>query len=447
MAMRVAALALLVLATPAWAETVAITGIRLIDGTGAAPVENAVIVVRDGRIVSAESDVEIPPDARRIAHDGRTVIPGLISTHSHVGQVGGTSMGAKNYTREVITAELEQFARYGVTTVVALGNNGPLFTTLREEAHNGSLAGANLFGVMQGIGVPNGAPPQESLQVAPNQLFRPNTADEARDAIDRMAAANTDLVKLWLDNFGGLLPVKMKPEIYRAVIEQSHKHGLKVAAHVHDLDDAIAIVEAGADIVAHGIRDKPVTPELIETMKAKGVWYVPTLALDDATFIWAEASAWTETDFVRQGVSPELAAQIDDPAWREKVLKEPRTAAARRSLAMNLQNLKTLHDAGVKIAFGTDSGATPLRVPGVAEHRELALMVEARLSPADAVTIATKNAAELMGLDDRGTIEMGKRADLLVLDGDPLSDIGASERIVEVWSAGRAMIASESRTD
>lgn len=436
---RLAVLACVMACTPAWAETVAITGVRLVDGTGATPIENAAIVMTGGRIVSAGRDIEIPADARRIDHSGRTVIPGLISTHSHVGQVGGTSMGAKNYTREVITAELAQFGRYGVTTVVALGNNGPLFATLREEAHAGTLAGADLFGVMQGIGVPNGAPPQESLKVAPNQLFRPDTPDEAREAIDRMAAANTDLVKLWLDNFGGLLPVKMKPEIYRAVIEQSHKHGLRVAAHVHDLDDALAIIDAGADIIAHGIRDKPVTPELIEKMKAKGVWYVPTLALDDATFIWAEAPEWTTTDFVRKALSPELAAQVDDPAWRAKVLKEPRTAAARRSLAMNLQNLRTLHDAGVKIGFGTDSGATPLRVPGVAEHRELALMIEAGLPPAEAVTIATRNAAELMRLDDRGTIETGKRADLIVLDGDPSAEITFSKRIVEVWTQGRRM--------
>lgn len=436
---RLAVLACVMAYTPAWAETVAITGVRLVDGTGATPIENAAIVMTGGRIVSAGRDIEIPADARRIDHSGRTVIPGLISTHSHVGQVGGTSMGAKNYTREVITAELAQFGRYGVTTVVALGNNGPLFATLREEAHAGTLAGADLFGVMQGIGVPNGAPPQESLKVAPNQLFRPDTPDEAREAIDRMAAANTDLVKLWLDNFGGLLPVKMKPEIYRAVIEQSHKHGLRVAAHVHDLDDALAIIDAGADIIAHGIRDKPVTPELIEKMKAKGVWYVPTLALDDATFIWADAPEWTEADFVRKALSPELAAQVDDPAWRAKVLKEPRTAAARRSLAMNLQNLKTLHDAGVKIGFGTDSGATPLRVPGVAEHRELALMIEAGLPPAEAVTIATRNAAELMRLDDRGTIETGKRADLIVLDGDPSAEITFSKRIVEVWARGRRM--------
>lgn len=436
---RLALAFLVLLSAPAWAETVAITGVRLVDGQGGAPVEDAAIVVTDGRIVSAGRDVDIPAGARRVDHGGRTVIPGLISAHSHVGQVGGIEMGAKNYTREIITAELAQFGRLGVTTVVALGNNGPLFSELRAEAHEGKLEGADLFGVMQGIGVPNGAPPQASLKVAPNQLFRPDTAEEARNAIDRMAAADTDLVKLWLDNFGGLLPVKMKSEVYLAVIEQSKKHGLRVAAHVHDLVDAEAIVEAGAEIIAHGIRDRPVPETLIAKMKERGVWYVATLALDDATFIWAEAPSWTETPFVRVALSPELIAQIDDPAWREKVLGEPRTAAARRSLAMNLENLKTLHDAGVKIGFGTDSGATPLRVPGIAEHRELALMVQAGLSPMEALTIATRNSAELLGLDDRGTIEAGKRADFLVLDGDPTADIAATRRIVEVWTAGRRM--------
>ncbi|MCC7253137.1 amidohydrolase family protein [Hyphomicrobium sp.] len=436
--MRLLASALMVLAgAPAAAETVALTGIRLIDGRGGAPVEDATIVISDGRIVGAGRNVAVPDGARRIAHAGRTVIPGLITAHSHVGQVGGVEMGAKNYTREIITAELAQFGRYGVTTVVALGNNGPLFQGVRADAHAGKLDGADLFGVSQGIGVPNGAPPQAMMKVGPDQLFRPATAEEARQAVDRMAAAKTDLVKIWLDNFGGLLPVKMAPEVYRAVIDQSHRHGLRVAAHVHDLVDAEAIIDAGADIIAHGIRDKPVPPELIAKMKEKGVWYVATLALDDATFAWADQAPWTLTPFTQAALSPAVVERTDDAAWREKVLAEPRTAAARRSLAMNLRNLKTLHDAGVRIGFGTDSGATPLRVAGVAEHRELALMVEAGLTPADALIVATANTAKLLELSDRGTLEAGKRADLLVLEGDPLADIAASQRIVEVWTAGR----------
>lgn len=141
---------------------------------------------------------------------------------------------------------------------------------------------------------------------------------------------------------------------------------------------------------------------------------------------------------VRQAaLSPELARQFADPAWRSKVLADPKTAAARASLAMNLRNLKTLHDAGVKIGFGTDSGATPLRVAGIAEHRELALMVEAGLTPQQALKIATANAADALRLTDRGRIAPGLRADFIVLDADPSRAIGNSQSIREVWLRGR----------
>jgi imidazolonepropionase-like amidohydrolase len=420
----------------ATAETVAMSGVRLIDGRGGPVLEDATVVIKDGRIEAAGVGVTIPSAARRLDYHGRTVMPGMVSDHSHVGQVSGTQNGAQNYTRTNIVGELEQYRRYGVTTVTALGLNGPLFETLRSEAHMGHIDGADLFGVDRGIGAPDGAPPQAMLNVAADQLDRPTTAQEARADVRSMAAHHTDLVKLWLDDFGGKMPTKIKPEIYRAVIDESHRLGLRVAAHIHDLADAEAIVDAGADILAHGVRDQPVPPEFVAKLKRKGVWYIPTLALDEATFAWADQAPWTLTPFARAALSPDLAREIDDPAWRTKTLASPDTAAARRSLAMNLKNLKTLYEAGVKIGFGTDSGANALRVPGIAEHRELALMVEAGLSPLQALTIATGNAAALLHRTDRGIVSAGRRADLIVLAADPAIDIAGSELIVEVWQAG-----------
>ena len=253
-----------------------------------------------------------------------------------------------------------------------------------------------------------------------------------------MAARKTDLVKLWLDDFGGSLPVKIRPEVYRAVMDEAHRRGLRVAAHIHDLVDAQAIVDAGVDILAHGVRDQPVPPDFIDKLKRRAVWYIPTLALDESTFAWADQAPWTRTAFVRAGLSAALKREIDDPVWRMQTLAAPQTAAARRSLAVNLQNLKLLYDAGVKIGFGSDSGATPLRVPGVAEHRELTLMVQAGLTPLQALTVATRNAALLLGREDRGVLAAGRRADFVVLDADPSRDISATEHIVEVWEAGRA---------
>ena len=420
------------------AETVALTHVRLVDGRGGPAIDDATLLMRDGRILSFGRGAKVPAGARVINESGHTVLPGLISDHSHIGQIGGTTTGSGNYTRPNITAALAQYRRYGITTVTALGNNRPLFDTLRTEAHARRLP-TDLFGVDQGIGVPNGAPPQAMTKSAPDEMFRPSTPAEARAAVRAMTAEHTDLVKIWVDDFAGTLPVKMKPEIYRAVIAESHRLGLRVAAHIHDLSDAQDVVAAGVDILAHGVRDKPVPADFVATLKAKGVWYIATLEMDEATVAWAEQQPWTLTPFARAGLSPALVQQFDDPKWRADALAKPTAAGARSSLAMNLRNLKTLYDAGVKIGFGTDSGAMPLRVPGVAEHRELALTVHAGLSPMEALTLATGDAATLLHLDDRGVIAPGKRADLLIVEGDPTRDITKIDRIVETWESGHAV--------
>jgi imidazolonepropionase-like amidohydrolase len=414
-------------------------GARLIDGIGAAPVDDAIIVITDGRIaaVGPSNATPVPDGATVIDYSGKTIMPGLISNHSHLGVVDGTNVSAANYNEANILRQLAQYESYGVTTVTSLGLNGPLFYELRAKLHSGALPGADIFGADRGIGVPNGAPPAKMLPVGDNQLYRPRTPEEARQAVREMAERKTDLVKLWLDNFGGLLPVKMKPEIYSAVIEEAHAQGLRVAAHVHDLDDAKAVVKAGADILAHGVRDKEVDAELIELLKPRSVWYVPTLALDEATYIYAENPSLVRESYVARGLQPALAAQLNDAAWREKTRAEPKSVKARADVAMNQRNLKIVHDAGVPIGFGTDSGATPLRIAGVAEHRELALMVQAGFTPMQAITTATRDAAKLLKLDVRGVIAPGRIADLVVLDGDPTVDIANTTRIHAVWHRGK----------
>jgi imidazolonepropionase-like amidohydrolase len=131
-----------------------------------------------------------------------------------------------------------------------------------------------------------------------------------------------------------------------------------------------------------------------------------------------------------------LRDRLADPVWRDKVAKDPKSAAARASLNMNLRNLKAVFDAGVAVGFGTDSGATPVRIPGFAEHRELSLMVQAGLTPMEALTIATHHAAAVLALSDRGVLLPGKRADLLVLDRDPTEDIDNTRSIRAVWHRG-----------
>jgi len=250
-----------------------------------------------------------------------------------------------------------------------------------------------------------------------------------------MAARKTDMVKIWLDSAGGLMP-KLKPEVYSAVIDEAHKNGLRVAAHIYDLDDAKAIVRAGVDIIAHGVRDKPVDSEFIDMMKARSVWYISTIVLDYTNFVFAEQPSWTREPFFQRALHPAVRAQFDDADYRERTLALPATAKNRAAVTTNKQNLKVVHDAGVRVGFGSDSGVG-LRIPGVAEHLELALMVEAGLTPMQAITNATSNAAALLKLDDRGVLAAGKLADLVVLDGDPTADISHSRKIHAVWHRGK----------
>jgi imidazolonepropionase-like amidohydrolase len=409
----------------------------VIDGRGGAPIDNATVVIRDGRIVAVgpSAATPVPSDAEVVDYTGKTIIPGLISAHSHVGIFVGLKAAPENYSRDIILRQLKQLEAYGVTTVMALGLNGPLFYELRPELHAGHLPGADLFGADQGVGAVGGQPASAVVPVGENQVSRPDTTERARDSVRQMAARKTDMVKIWLDSGGGLMP-KIPPEFYSAVIDEAHRNGLRVAAHIYDLDDAKAIVRAGVDVVAHGVRDKPVDPEFIDLMKSRSVWYISTIVLDYTGYIFAEQPSWMQEPFLQRALHPAVRAQFDDPAYRERTLALPATAKNKAAVMTNKQNLKALHDAGVQIAFGSDSGVG-LRIPGVAEHLELALMVEAGLTPMQAINNATSNAAALLKLDDRGVLAAGKLADLVVLEGDPTADISNSRKIHAVWHRGK----------
>jgi imidazolonepropionase-like amidohydrolase len=250
-----------------------------------------------------------------------------------------------------------------------------------------------------------------------------------------MSDRKTDLVKVWLDDFGKSLPTKVSPEILAAVVDESHKRNLRVAVHIHDIDDAKTLLAVGGDIVAHGVRDRAVDAEFIDLMKKRKAWYIPTLGLDDSNFIYADKPEFATNPLVARWVHPQMKALISDPAWQARVKASPAAANARRALAMNKANLMTLHKAGIPIGFGSDAGVG-LRIPGIAEHRELELMVEAGFTPLESLAIATSKAAKLLNLDDRGSIQTGKRADLVVLDADPLQNITNTLKVNSVWHRG-----------
>src|SRR5690606_14321074 len=245
-----------------------------------------------------------------------------------------------------------------------------------------------------------------------------------------------NLIKIWVDDMGGKAP-QMKPEVYRAAIDEAHRQDVLVAAHIHDAAPAAALVESGVDIIAHGVRDQPMPAELVKAMAEAGTWYVPTVFINEANYWFAANPEALEDRFIANALQPAVLARFSDPAWRESVLNGEEIAREKASVQTNLQNLRAAHEGGVRIGFGTDSGALPQRVIGFAEHRELELMVEAGFTPQEALSVATRDSARLLGLNDRGTLEDLQRADFIVLEADPLEDITHTRGIVAVWQAGQ----------
>ncbi len=423
-------------ATPAFT---AIEHVRLIDGTGGPPRTDVTVIVEGTQIQSiraaAPNAPALPPGARVIDAHGETMMPGLINAHGHLALVNGTANSAAFYTEPHVLAELRQYEHYGVVDMLSLGLNRDLVYAIRTQQAAGNLDGATVFVADRGIGVPGGAPP---VPHAADQLYQPKTPDEARRDVDEAAARHTNFIKVWVDDMHGTLP-KMQPSIYTAVIDEAHKQHIPVAAHVYALADAKALVTAGVDVLAHSVRDQRVDRALIVAMKKQGTFYIPTLTVDESFFVFADHPELLNDPFLVRATSPQELAKLRSDAYRKSVAADPQTEQHRKDFAMAKTNLKLMYAAGVRVGFGTDSGANPVRLPGYAEHRELQLMVEAGLTPLEAIRCATATNARLLGIDHvTGTLALGMRADFLLLDRDPAVDIANTRRMVSIWHNGFA---------
>ena len=430
-AARIASL-VLVASQAAFAEVVVFQNARIIDGTGAPPRENATLVIDGGRIVAIGA-ANVPPNARVIDARGKTIMPGLVNAHGHVGVTANGEQRADAFTRENVTAQLQTYEQFGVTTVLTLGLNRDLIYELRDEQRKGSLGGASIFTAGRGIGEPDGAPP---LKVAPDQVYRPKTPDEAVADVREAAAHHPEFLKLWVDDIFGKMP-KLPQPVFQAAIAEAHRDGMKVASHIFYLEDAKAVVEAGVDALGHSVRDRPVDDQLVQAMKNRGTWYVATLHVDDSLPMFVEDPALLEDPFLASALGPEVTAKFRSPEFRQKLAGDANLQRFKDARANAMKNLVALQRAGANIAFGTDSGGNPLRIQGWGEHRELELMVRAGLSPMQAIVAATRGSAMMLGANDRGTLQKGKRADFLVLGANPLENIRNTRQLVAIWHGGR----------
>jgi 3-mercaptopyruvate sulfurtransferase SseA len=400
---------------------IALVNARLIDGTGAAPIERGVVIVEDGRIaVVGRADlVRLPKTVQRIDLSGRTIVPGFINGHGHVGETRGLKSGPDFHTEENVRAQLGLYARYGVTTVLSLGGDRNAGFTLRDAQRAGR--------------------PDTARLLVAGPVITARTPEEARADVDRVAAMKPDWIKIRVDD--NLATSEKMPEpVYRAVIERAHERGLRVAAHLFYLDDAKALLRAGVDYLAHSVRDKPVDDELIDLLKTRGVCVCPTLMREVSTFVYGETPDFFADPFFLRGADRAVLDELRDPA-RQAAVRESRAAREyRKALDLAAANLKRLVDAGAGVAFGTDSGP-PARFQGSFEHLELELMVtKAGLTPAQAIAAATGGAARCLRLAASGLITPGAAADLIILGANPLDEIRNTRAIESVWIAGRPIV-------
>ncbi len=436
---------------PAQDGTLAIRNVTLIN-PGEEPVPRQNILIRDGKISSVGhlGNTAIPEDTRVIDGSDKFLIPGLTDTHVHFFQSGGLYtrpdiIDLRNkvpYAKELrrIRKKLpETFRRYlrsGVTAVADVG--GPMwnFEVRRQARNNPKAPEVTVAGPLISTYQP------EPLTTDDPPIINPQTPDSARSLVRAQVDRGTDFIKIWFIVRSGQDPARHL-DLVSAAIDEAHQHGKPALVHATELATAREAVQAGADILVHSITDTLVTDSFVDLLKKENVIYTPTLTVFESypevfsqqIDLTLEEHRWADTEVISSLF--DLSEMLGDslPSFVQNAMDRKDSVTTDPDA---LENLKRLHEAGVTIAAGTDAGniGTP---HGPAIYREFELMREAGLSPADILKTATINGARFMGQQDRsGSIEAGKRADLLLLNSNPLNDIKNTSDHYRIIKSGHA---------
>ena len=367
-------------------------GARLIVGDGSV-IDNATLLVAGDKVwrVGRAGEVQVPPEVERINLKGKTVMPMIIDTHVHL------SPG-----KDALVRDLRRRAYYGVSAAMSLGTDGYEPLAWREEK---IPDGARFKSAGRGI-----------TMAEPGRTTVPywvGSAAEGRKAVEELAGRKVDIVKIWVDTRDGKYK-KLSPEIYGAIIDEAHKRGLRVTAHIFDLEDAKGLIRAGVDALAHGVRDRDVDDELVAMFKQR-----PRLIL---TPNLPPRGVKTDLEWLRPSLPADEMARLEAANTDRKIAQD--------FFGIQARNLARLNAAGARITLGTD-GNTPW-----GPHEEMQDMVAAGMTPMQVIVAATRNSAEFLRLADAGTLQVGKSADFIVLDANPLDDITNTRRISAVVLRG-----------
>jgi imidazolonepropionase-like amidohydrolase len=400
------------------AQTTAFVGGRVIDGTGRV-IDNGTVVINGGKITAVgPASTAVPAGATRVDLKGKTILPGLVNGHGHVPATTGLRTDPASYTRDNLLRQLRTYAMYGVTTVFSLGDDQAAAFVLRDE---------------------NASATDRAKIFAAGTVIAGSTADEALANTAKVLAMKPDVLKIRVDdNLGSSR--KMPEAAWRAVVAESDARKLPLAVHIYYLADAKATLLAGADLIAHSVRDVPVDDEFINALKSRNVCYSPTLTREISTFIYDSTPSWVDDPFFLKGAEKGVPEQLKDAKRQEQFRAGAGYKAGlqyKASLEVAKKNLKTLVDRGVRVVMGTDTGP-PARFQGFFEHLELEMMVDSGLTPMQAIVSATGDAARCYDkVGQFGTLAAGAAADLLILNANPLENIRNTRNIESVWLNGK----------
>ena len=378
---------------PVRAQVTAYEGARLIVGDGTV-VENGTLVVQGDKIVQAGAGVQAPAGATRVNLAGKTVMPMIIDTHVHLSP-----------TRERLVLDLKRRAYYGVSAAMSMGADNYELLPIRGETIPGA---ARFLSAGRGITMPE-----------PGRMTTPywiQSVEEGRKSVEELASRKVDMVKIWVDDWRGKYK-KLTPEIYGAIIDEAHKRGLRVSAHLFELDDAKGLIRANLDAFAHGVRDRDIDDEFVAMWKQRpNLVLIPNLP---------DRGVKTDLSWLKGSMPDEELDKL------EKANADNPTA----NTFFNIQgrNLARLAKEGARITVGTD-GNRPWGT-----HVEMEDMVAAGMTPAQVLVAATRKGADFLKLSDAGTLAAGKSADFIVLDANPLDAITNTRKISSVVLRGAAV--------
>ena len=423
-----AALTWLAAPTPQAADApiTAIVGATLIDGTGAEPVENATVLIRGDRIQAVGTADEVDVGGAMVLDaSGQVLMPGLVDLHNHYG-------GGENGLRQQFAMQLE----FGVTTARSLGADDEANVALMHAANAGELPAPRLYTAGTGFSHPNG------MLASVPFINKPTSTAEARQMVQKLSGQGVHLVKMWVDGtLDGSLALgplpKIAAEIRAAVVEEAAAHGLPAVAHIFDEEDVRQLNGVGVRHFVHTVRREPVDDAFTRWAKAEELTFAPALSKAQDSWYFAENPEVLEDPGLAKAFGEARMAWFKTPERRAEMLANPQGPQLRKVYAHMQRFVEQMQDGGVIIAVGSDSGAGNVAF-GWGAHHEMKLLVEAGLTPLEALTAGTGNGAYVLEGEDAqfGTIGPGKVADLLLLDADPTVDIANTRHIARVMQGG-----------